>query len=44
MTPFILTPEFAVWNLGTLGIIDLIAATTNAPRNSWRKSVVALLI
>jgi len=30
LTPFILSPEFAIWNLGALGIIDLIAATTNA--------------
>ncbi|MBV8081585.1 MAG: TRIC cation channel family protein [Candidatus Eremiobacteraeota bacterium] len=30
MTPFILQPQFAIWSLGTLGIIDLIAATTNA--------------
>lgn len=30
MTPLIFSPDFAIWNLGTMGIIDLIAATTNA--------------
>ena len=30
MTPLIFSPQFAVWTLGTLGVIDLIAATTNA--------------
>jgi len=30
MTPLILSPQFAIWSLGTMGIIDLIAATTNA--------------
>jgi uncharacterized membrane protein YeiH len=30
MTPLIFSPEFGLFTLGTLGIIDLIAATTNA--------------
>jgi uncharacterized membrane protein YeiH len=30
MKPEIFTPQFAIWTLGTLGYIDLIAATTNA--------------
>lgn len=30
MTPLILSPQLAIWGLGTLGAIDLIAATTNA--------------
>lgn len=30
MEPKILSPEFAIWTLGTLGALDLIAATTNA--------------
>lgn len=30
MEPQIFSPEFGIWTLGALGIIDLIAATTNA--------------
>src|SRR5579872_1086335 len=30
MPPQIFSPQFAVWTLGTLGVVDLIAATTNA--------------
>lgn len=30
MTPFIFRPEFAIWTLGTLGTLDLIAAVSNA--------------
>ncbi len=30
MEPLILSPQFALWSLGTMGVIDLIAATTNA--------------
>lgn len=30
MTPLIFSPQFGIWALGTLGVIDLIAATTNA--------------
>jgi uncharacterized membrane protein YeiH len=30
MTPLIFTDQFGIWTVGTLGAIDLIAATTNA--------------
>jgi uncharacterized membrane protein YeiH len=30
VTPLIFSPQFALWSLGTLGILDLIAASTNA--------------
>lgn len=30
MTPLIFTAQFGIWTLGTLGAIDLVAATTNA--------------